>query len=462
MLKRKPFWRRHAKQVSANGRTRDKQYLGPFHPSWLLIGFFLALIFIGTILLLLPGATASGHRVSVMDAMFTATSAATGTGLVIQDTISFWSLTGQRIIMGLILVGGLGALIGSTMLLLLIARRVNKQDQSLIKNSMGTESARGIRLLIFGIILYAFMVQLVGAYLLASRLSDSISHGTAWWLGAFHAVSSFNNAGFEIIGMAQKPPDTSVQLIIAGLSILGSISFIIVIDLIRRPFRKRLLLDTKLALIVSGLLLAIGMAAILITEANNPQTFGPLSFSQKIVSAFCHSASARTTGLATVNLAAFANATSLIIIALMFIGGTSGSNAGGIKVNTFALLPIVTWSFVRGKKHVELWGTRIHEEQLSRALAIIFLAAMLVFSITVLLSLTEGKTLLDELFETVSAFSTTGYSLGITSALSDAGKLLIAFTMFVGRVGPVTLAFALSTRHRPTYHKYTEEVINLG
>lgn len=426
----------------------------------MMIGFFAFLILAGTILLSLPAAAASGDRAPLGDAFFTATSAATGTGLTVQDTLTYWSTNGHRIIMGLILVGGLVALIGSTMLLLHIARRISGRDRSLITESFGMETPQGITLLILGVLVYALLIQAGGTYLLASELSTS--GGNDWWLGAFHSVSAFNNAGFEIMGMTTNIPPSSVQLVIGGLSLLGSLSFIIFVDLARRPFRQSLLIDTKMVLIGSVALLLIGMAAVLVTEFNNEATLGPLSFDQKVVSAFLHSTSARTTGLATANLAAFAQSTVLVLIALMFIGGASGSSAGGIKVNTFALLCAVTWSFVRGKRHTTLWGTRIHEEQAYRALAIVFLAALFVFFVTVMLSVTEEKGLLAEFFEAVSAFSTTGYSLGITSALSDAGKLLIAFAMFVGRVGPVTLAFALSMRSRPTSRAYAEEAINLG
>lgn len=451
----------HQAQVPDTQPRALNENLGPVHPSWILIGFFAALIAVGTLLLSLPGAVAGGGRVSLLDALFTATSAATGTGLVVQDTASFWSPTGQRVIVGLVQIGGLASLIGSTLLLLLIARRVSPERRFLLKEFTGAQSLRGIGLLILGITLYASLAQLAGSYLLASRLSPSMPPSQAWWLGLFHTASAFNNAGFDILGLTQQLPDTSIQLVLAGLSLLGSLSFMVIIDLMRKLFGRQLALDTRIVLVASAWLLAGGMAIILLTEANNPQTLGPLPFPQKLLSAFFHSVSARTTGLATVNLAALAQPTLLFAIALMFIGGASGSTAGGVKVNTFALLVGVTWGFVRGQRHVSVLGVSIHEEQVHRALAIAFLSIALVFMITLLLSVTEGPSLLAQLFETVSAFSTTGFSLGITPTLSPAGKLLIMLTMFAGRVGPVTLAFALSLR-RPSYHTYTEEAVNLG
>lgn len=439
----------------------DKERLS-FHPSWILIGFFAVLIALGTLFLSLPSAVVAGGRASLLDALFTSASAATGTGLVVNDTASFWSPLGHRVILALLQIGGLASLIGSTIFLLLIARRVSREERFLFKEFMGVQSASGMALLALGIILYALLAETAGAYLLASRLSASLPSDQAWWLSIFHSASAFNNAGFEIMDMGKHLPDTWVQLTLAGLSLLGATSFIIIVDLVRGMFMRPLALDTKLVLLASALLLAGGTAVILLTEGGNPQSLGTLPFPQKLLSAFFHATTARTTGLTTTDLSTFSSFALLIIVALMLIGGASGSTAGGIKVNTFALLAAVTWSFVRGRKEVSVLGRTVNEEQVYRALAIAFLSVLLVFAITLSLSLTEGSTLLAQFFETVSAFSTTGFSLGITPTLSTAGKLLIIFAMFVGRVGPLTIAFALSQRHRPSRQIYAHEAINLG
>lgn len=433
-----------------------------FHPSWMLLAFFAALIAAGTFLLYLPSAAAGAGQTSLLDAFFTATSAATGTGLVVHDTASFWSHTGHWMILLLMQLGGLASLVGSTIFLLLIVRRVSHEERFLFREFMGVQSTLGMVLLVLGVTLYALLIEAGGAYLLASRLSASLPLDQAWWLSIFHTASAFNNAGFEIMDMGQRLPEVWVQLILGGLSLLGAISFIVVVDLVRGVFLRPLALDTKLVFITSALLLAVGTGTLMLAEADNLQSLGGLPFPQRVVSAFFHSAAARTSGLATANLAAFSQVTVLVLVALMFIGGASGSTAGGVKVNTFALLAAVTWSFVRGRKQVSVLGRTVHEEQVYRALAIAFLSLMLVFIVTLVLSLIEGPALLAQLFEVVSAFSTTGFSLGITPTLSPAGKLLIAFTMFVGRVGPLTIAFALSQRHRPSRQVYAQEAINLG
>ncbi|MBI2865804.1 MAG: Trk family potassium uptake protein [Chloroflexi bacterium] len=434
----------------------------PFHPSWALVIFFALLVALGTLLLWLPGAAAQGQRASLLDALFTATSAATGTGLIVRDTASFWSATGQKVLLVLMQVGGLGALAGSTIFLLLIARKTRPQERSLFKEAIGVQSPWGMAFLVLSITLYALLVEAVGAYLLAARLGASLPTDQAWWLAIFHSASAFNNAGFEIMDMANHLPDSLVQLTLLGLSVLGAISFIVIVDLLGVPFRRPMALDTRLVLLASSVLLVVGAAAILLAEASNPQSLGNLPLPQRVLSALFHSASARTAGLSTLDLSLLAPSTLLLLIALMFVGGASGSTAGGIKVNTLALLAGVTWSFVKGNEKTTVLGKEVREGQVYRALAIAFLSLILVFAVTFLIGITEGPDLLAQFFETVSAFSTTGFSLGITPTLSTAGKLLIIFTMFAGRVGPLTLAFALAQRQRSRRQAYTEEAINLG
>ncbi|MBI2919258.1 MAG: hypothetical protein HYY01_14890 [Chloroflexi bacterium] len=433
----------------------------PFHPSWGLICFYLILMGAGALLLFLPVAAAGPDRPSFLDALFTATSAATGTGLVVVDTASFWSGTGHWVLLALVQIGGLGTLIGSTIFLLLIARRVGPEDRELVQDSMGVGSARGMVLLIVGITVFSLAAELLGAFLIASRLRLSMPAGDAWWQGIFHSASAFNNAGLEIMDLGRRLPEARIQLVLTGLSVLGAIGFLVVLDMLRRLLGRSLSLDTRLVLVGSVLLLAGGAALVLLTEGGNPDSLGAQPFWQKVLSAVFYSASARTAGLSSVGFSAFAHSTFLLLIALMFIGGGAGSTAGGIKVNTFALLAAVTWSFVRGQPRVSVLGKAVHEEQVYRALAVAFLSLVLVFGVTLALSITEGAGLLEQLFEAVSAFSTTGLSMGLTSTLTSLGKLVLVFTMFAGRVGPLALAFALA-RRSSSRHSYTQEAVNLG
>ncbi|MBI2853838.1 MAG: Trk family potassium uptake protein [Chloroflexi bacterium] len=443
--------------------TGDDVGYGPFHPSLVVIGFFVGLMGVGTLLLSLPSATADGARASLLDVLFTAASAATGSGLVVRETGEYWSLTGQRIIFGLILLGGAGALVGSSLLLLIIAGHVTGEEKSLLKDFSGVQSRKGLLLISLGILAYALVVQAVGAYRLALGFSDSMPYDQALWIGAFHAASAFNNAGFDIIGLDQQLPDMEVQLSLVGLSLLGSLSFLVLVDLLRSVGRRVVALDTKLVLLASFLLLTMGTAVILAAEANNPQTLGPLPMQQKLLSAFFHSVSARTTGLSTARVAAFSLPAITVILLLMFIGGSAGSTSGGVKVNSFALILGVVWSTLRGGGRLKVLGTEVELHYVQRALAVVSVSLMLVFGVMVALVATQQQaSLLSILFETVSAFSTTGFSLGLTPELTPVGRALIILTMFAGRVGPLTLAFALSLRHQPTRYMYAEEAINLG
>ncbi|MBI4329220.1 MAG: TrkH family potassium uptake protein, partial [Chloroflexi bacterium] len=272
----------------------------------------------------------------------------------------------------------------------------------------------------------------------------------------------FNNAGFAIMDMTPSPFDWLVQLTLLGLIVAGGVSLFVVVDLIRGAFRLPLSLDTKLVLIASAVLLAGGAAAILLTESGGSGALAGMPLLQKVLSALFHSASARTAGLAMADLSAFAQPTQLLLVTIMFIGGSAGSTAGGVKVNSVALLVAATWSYVRGQTRLSVLRHPVHEEQVYRALAMVVLSLALVFVVTLLLGATEGPGLLPQLFEAVSAFSTTGFSLGITPTLSPLGKLLIVLTMLIGRIGPLALAFALSQRHRASQHRYVQEAVNLG
>ncbi len=432
------------------------------HPSLILVYIFLGLIALGTFALWLPPATTSGKESSFITALFTATSAASGTGLIVIDTVSYWSPFGQQVILGLIQLGGLAALIGFSLFLLRIARHTTGEEKFLLRESMHVSSGKGIAGLIVGIVLYALIVEAAGTWFLFRHFSADQPQSVALWMGLFHSISAFNNAGFDAIGLANYGTDSVVNLVLAGLVVLGGISFMAIVEIVQVRRFFRLSLDTKLVLTASAWLLGLGTLVIFWGEYSNPQSLAPMSFLQKLQAAFFFSANARTAGLATIDMGNFAVPTMFLIVFLMFIGGSSGSTAGGIKINTFGLLVAATRSSIRGDKEVELLGSRAHREQINRAIAITFLSVILVSAITFVLTITDRFPLRELVFEVISAFSTTGFSTGITPDLSIWGKLLIIFTMFAGRVGPLTLAFALAHRAPLTRYSYTQEAINLG
>jgi len=459
-------WKRHGQthqQLSMNlekgGLKTEKNSI---HPSLVLAYIFLGLITVGTFALWLPPATASGKESSFITALFTATSAASGTGLIVIDTVSYWSPFGQQVILGLIQLGGLAALVGSSLFILKIARHSTGDEKFLLRESMHVSSGRGIAGLVAGIVLYALLIEAAGTWFLFRHFSADQSQPVALWMGLFHSISAFNNAGFDAIGMANYSTDSVVNLIIGWLVVLGGISFIAIVEVAQVRRFHRLSLDTKLVLTATTWLLGLGTLALLWGEFANPQSLGPMTFLQKLQAAFFYSANSRTAGMATLDVGKFAIPSLLLMVFLMFVGGSSGSTAGGIKINTFGLLVAATRSSIRGDKEVELLGSRAHREQVNRAIAITFLSVVLVSAITFVLTITDSFPLLNLVFEVVSAFSTTGFSTGITADLSIWGKLLIIFTMFAGRVGPLTLAFALAHRAPLTRYSYTQEAINLG
>lgn len=443
-------------------RDRNAERAVRLHPSLIFVYLFLGLIGVGALLLWQPLSTASGKAASFVDALFTTTSAVSTTGLNVVDTASYWSAFGQQTILGLIQLGGLVSLVGSSILLLRIARRATGQERSLLRESVHVSSGKGMAGLIGGVLLYALIVEAAGAWLLYRHLLQEQPQAVALWWAIFHSISAFNNAGFDVMGMSGYRSDVPVNLVLAGQSIVGGISFLVMVELVLVRRYSRLSLDSKLVLTATGWLLALGSLAILWGEFSNPATLGQLPLGQKLLAAFFHASNARTTGFSSLNVGDLAAPTLLVIVGLMFIGGASGSTAGGIKVNTFGVLVAATRSAVVGKKEVELLGGQAHEEQVNRAIAITFLSVLFVSALTFLLTTTDGLPLLDTLFEVVSAYSTTGYSMGITPQLSVAGKLLIVLGMFAGKVGPLTLAFALAHRRRMTRYTYAQEAINLG
>jgi len=432
----------------------------------LLIYGFAIIIGIGTLLLVLPISTTTGQVTSPINALFTSTSAVCVTGLVVVDTGTYWSSFGQGVILVLIQIGGFGFMTSATLFLLILVRRIGLRERLLISESMGLTRLGGVVNLVKKMALFTIIIEVIGAALLYIRFSIDNPTGTAIWESVFHSVSAFNNAGFDIFGnfmsLTNYSGDTLVILITAALIILGGISFLVVADLFKNRRLSSLSLDSKLVLYTTGILLALGMIVILLTEFNDSDTLGVLSLPEKLLNAFFQSVTARTAGFSTINMANVADYALFFTMLLMFVGGASGSTAGGIKVNTFGMIIATMWSTVRGKENAGAFNKEFTIQQIHRALTIIMLSLGFITVMVFLLTITEDFRFLDLLFETTSAFGTVGLSTGITSALSTAGRLIITFTMFIGRLGPLALALSLLQRQRPYTYRYPQEVIRIG
>lgn len=435
-------------------------------PITVVVYGFAAIIGLGAILLMLPVSSETGQSTPFIDALFTATTAVCVTGLAVVDTGTHYSLFGEGVIIALMQIGGFGIMTGGTFLLVSLGRRVGLREKLIVGESMGLDRLGGLVPLIMGIMVFTIVAEGLGMVIFYIRFSAEYPPTTAAWISVFHAVSAFNNCGLDVFGgfqsLAAYQNDPLVVLATAGLIILGGISFIVVADVFRARRFKRLALDSKLVLVTTGMLLAVGMIVILAMEYNNPDTLGLMTWPQKVLDAFFHSVSPRTAGFAVVTVGSMAVYTLFFIIMLMFIGGAAGSTAGGIKVNTFGMLAATVWSTIRGKEHAGAFGREFKVQQIHRGLTLAMLAIGLVGIVTLVLVITEGAPFINVLFETVSAFGTVGLSTGITPGLSVAGKTIIVFTMFVGRLGPLTLAFSLVQRQQRTIYRNPQEDVRIG
>jgi len=439
---------------------------GTLSPLILLYGF-VAIIMVGAVLLVLPIATKTGQSTSFLTALFTATSATCVTGLAVVDTGTHWSAFGQAVILVLMQVGGLGFMTSATLLLMALGRRIGLRERLLIGESMGLERWGGVVGLAKRIALFTLVVEGVGALLLYFRFSLHSPVGTSVWKAIFHSVSAFNNCGLDILGnnfrsLADYRGDATVVLVIAALIILGGISFVVVSDVFRSRRWIKLSLDSKIVLMTTAILLALGMIVILLTEFSNPDTLGALPWPQKALNAFFHSVTPRTAGFSTIDIGRLADYSLFFIIILMFIGGASGSTAGGVKVNTFGLIAATIWSSLRGRQYAGAFEREFRTQQVYRALALVMLSLGLVAAVVLVLTRTEEFSFINLLFETVSAFGTVGLSTGITPHLSMAGQLIIIATMLLGRLGPLTLALSLVQRQRPAAYRYPEDQVRIG
>ena len=448
--------------AAARPRVPPKNFGSPY----MLMGGFAFLIVVGTLLLLLPFANTNGEVTPFMDALFTATSAVTVTGLVVVDTPTYWSFSGQLIIMVLIFAGGLGIMTSATLFLIIIGQRITLANRLLMRESLGVHQLGGLIRLTLRIVLVVVSIQLIGFLILLLSLMGEYPLTTALWQSAFHAISGFNNAGFVIFPDSQSLDafwrDYTFLVPMTILIILGTLSFSVLLDIFGYRRFNRYTLDTKMVVVVTTLLLLLGGVVIFAAEYANPATFGPMPVVDKVLTAFFHSASGRTAGFTTVDFGDMEQHSNFFITGLMFIGGASASTAGGIKVNTIAVLMAAVLSSIAGKTHATAFGREVAQPQIYRALTVLVLGLAMVFAVSFFLTITEGLPLIQILFETVSAFATVGLSTGITQELSPVGRLIIILTMYLGRIGPLTLALVLAQREKTAPYRYAEERVKIG
>ncbi|WP_310551619.1 TrkH family potassium uptake protein [Paenibacillus glufosinatiresistens] len=434
-------------------------------PQILVIGFAV-IILLGTGLLMLPGATAAPGSLPFVDALFTATSATCVTGLVVHDTATTFTIFGEVVILALIQIGGLGFMTMATLIAFVLRRRISLRERLLLQEAMNQGSMEGIVRLIRRVLVFALGIEAVGAVLLALRWSSDMPAGRAVYFGVFHSVSMFNNAGFDLFGhyrsLTGYVADPVVNLTVMLLIVTGGIGFIVLSELFEFRRTRRLSLHAKVALSMTGVLIGIGALVILLFEYTNPRTLGSLNTGGQIWGALFQSVSPRTAGANTVDITGLRQATQFFIVILMFIGASPGSTGGGIKTTTFALMVGAVIAMLRGREDIVMFRYRLHPERVSKALTVTVVALLLIVGVSMGLSTTEDAPFLTVLFEATSAFATVGLSMGLTPELSVPGKVLISLTMFAGRLGILTLAYAVGPRRGRELYRHPEGKIIIG
>ena len=421
---------------------------------------FLGLILTGTLLLCLPAASRSGRSAGLMTSLFTATSATCVTGLVPRDTWTQWSAFGQVVLLCMIQIGGLGFMSAASMAYLLFRRRISIQKQMVMAEAMGANSMGDVVRMQKKLLIRAFAIEGAGALILMLRFLPEYGAGKAAWLGLFHAVSAFCNAGFDILGfrgagtsLMTYQTDPVICLTLAALIILGGLGFLVWDEVIRQRDPRKWSVYTRLVLITSGALLACGTLLFCLTEWSNPLTIGNMTVPQKLLAAFFQSCTLRTAGFAAVDQGLLSQSGKAISLFMMLIGGSSGSTAGGLKTVTFVVLLMFLWNRMRGRHTVSVFQRTISNDHVLNAIMIFIVMVGLAFTGAVVVCATSRVDLTDALFETMSAIGTVGLTTGVTPQLRLPGQLLIILFMYFGRVGVLTISVGF-LKNKPAGQKY--------
>ncbi|RMH60440.1 MAG: Trk family potassium uptake protein [Calditrichaeota bacterium] len=441
-----------------------------FIPERLFLLSFAGIIVTGAVLLHQPFAV-HGAPLSFTDALFTSTSATCVTGLIVVDTATRFTFAGQLIILLLIQMGGLGIMTFSVAFATLFAGRLSLGGRDMLEAAFSQMPMRGMRHLLRTIFFATLITELIGALLLSLRFSMDMPIGKALWFGLFHAVSAFCNAGFALFSdsLVSYQGDVTVIMVISALIIAGGAGFIVLFELQhqKRPLRfKSFSLHTRVVISMSAFLLAFGFTAFILFEWGS--AWSHLPWGKKILEAFFQSVTTRTAGFNSVDIATLSNATLFFIIILMFIGASPSSTGGGIKTTTLATILALARARFKNREHAEIMNRSIPETAVSKAVTLVIFASLVIVFFTTLLLFTELKGVshqesrgmfLELLFEATSAFGTVGLSTGVTPHLSQAGRWLITALMFIGRLGPLTLALAIGQKKSVKYQLAKEDLL---
>lgn len=441
-------------------------------PRTICIGF-LALIVVGTALLMLPVSLASGEWNSPLTALFTATSAVCVTGLIVVDTGTYFSPVGQVVILTLIQLGGLGYMAATTLLLLLIGRRLGLKDKLAIQQAMETAELANVKALLISIISMVMIFELAGTFCLIPTFREDFGFGRSLWLSIFHSISAFNNAGFSLFPDSLMGYASSVwpMAVISALIIIGGIGYQVIMEafmwlrsrLVGNKVRTVFSLHFRIVTSTTLFLLALGTLAFLAIEFDNPNTLGGESLGVQALLAGFQSVVMRTAGFNSIDIGQMETSSLFVAIALMFVGASPGSTGGGIKTTTARILLVSTYAALRGKEEVNCYQRQIPLPRVLKAISVVVASAISVVIIITCISLSAPKLpFIGILFEAVSAFATVGVSTGITADLPTLGQLFIIATMYIGRVGILILMSAILGDPSPTAIHFPEEDLLTG
>jgi trk system potassium uptake protein TrkH len=438
-----------------------------FSPVQILVIGFAIVIFTGAFLLKLPIAAQNGLATPFIDCLFTATSAVCVTGLVTLDTGTHWTYFGKTVIILLIQIGGLGFMTFATLISLVIGKRITLRERLVMQEAMNSFSIHGIVKLAELVLIFTFSVEAIGALIMSITFIPEFGLLKGIYYSIFHSISAFCNAGFDLIGnfrsLTPYAENPIIVLTIAFLIIFGGLGFSVWYEIYNYKKTKKLSLHSKVVLTATAVLVVGGTILMFLFELNNSSTIKNMSINGKVLSSFFAAVTPRTAGYNSISTADMTGAGRFLTVILMFIGGSPGSTAGGIKTATMGLLVMTVISVIRGREDTEMFERRIGKDLIYRAMAITMISLMLVLIVTMILAITEvGESLEYIIYEATSAFATVGLTLGLTTKLSFIGKVVIAFTMYCGRVGPLTIALALAKKSSNNSIRYPEDRILVG
>ena len=441
------------------------------NPARLVVESFALIILTGAILLTLPFATQSRESVGFFTALFTATSATCVTGLVLVDTAVTWSLFGKIVILGLIQLGGLGFMTVITILSFVFHRRIGLSERLLMVSTLNLNDLDGVVRVVRRALVGTAFFEGMGAFLLSFRMIPRFGFGRGIWYSIFHAISAFCNAGFDLMGihsgqfssLISFQKDPLVLLTIASLIIMGGLGFFVWEDVVRHRRWKKLTLYSKLAIGMTAGLLTFGTLFFLLVEGKNPATLGAMPMGERILNAFFQSATLRTAGFNVIDQGAMKDCSLVLCCMLMFIGGSSGSTAGGIKTVTFWVLSMVLITGLRGRSRIVFRERTLPAERIMNAVNLFLMVFTLLMSGSMFISLVDGVPYLHAAFETASALGTVGLTTGITSTLSWASRAVLILCMYLGRVGVLSVSIGFLTGKSESMKiKYPEFSIMIG